>query len=155
MAKGGARARSGPPPDPNSLRGAARADGIVALPAEGRVGDLPEWPLSAQSDREAEVWARQWARPQAIMWEANGQAEEVALFVRSLCAAETPGATAAERVLVVRMQEYLGLSLPGLARNRWRIVAPESPVEKADTVPDGPVPAQSARDRLRVVKNSA
>lgn len=153
MAKGGARARSGPPPDPNSLRSAARADGIVTLPAEGRVGDLPDWPLSEQTEREAIVWARQWVRPQAIMWERNGQAEEVAMFVRAFCAAESAEASAAERVLVVRMQEYLGLSVPGLARNQWRIAERVSPADQPAPAPTGG-PAQSARERLRVVKSA-
>lgn len=47
MPRGGARANSGPPPDPNALRRDRKEDkaGWTILPAEGRTGPLPEWPL--------------------------------------------------------------------------------------------------------------
>ena len=47
MPSGGARVNSGPPPDPDALR-RDRADdrsGWTLLPAEGRQGDTPEFPL--------------------------------------------------------------------------------------------------------------
>ena len=79
MSSGGARARSGPPPDPNALRRdrPSDRDGWVTLPAEGRQGDAPEWPLVGQSDREAELWAAEWRRPQAVQWELTGAELEV------------------------------------------------------------------------------
>lgn len=146
MAKGGARAHSGPAPDPESLR-QDRADvkaGWITLPAAGRQGPVPEWPLAAPmcerelvdedgkktyetvldvdtEKRELLVWSRQWSRPQAIMWERNGQEEEVALYVRTLVAAEDARAKANVRTLVKQQQEALGISLPGLARNHWKI----------------------------------
>jgi hypothetical protein len=146
VASGGARANSGPPPNPESLR-QDRADvkaGWVTLSAAGRQGPVPEWPLAAPmceqelvdedgkktyeyvldvatEKRELLVWSRQWKRPQAIMWERNGQEEEVALYVRTLVAAEDAGAKANVRTLVKQQQEALGLSLPGLARNGWKI----------------------------------
>jgi hypothetical protein len=55
------------------------------------------------------------------MWERNGQAEEVALYVRALLEAAEPRASTAVRTLVKQLQESLGISLPGLLRNRWRI----------------------------------
>jgi hypothetical protein len=81
-----------------------------------------EYVLDVETEkRELLVWSRQWKRPQAIMWERNGQEEEVALYVRTLVAAEDAGAKANVRTLVKQQQEALGLSLPGLARNHWRI----------------------------------
>lgn len=49
MGRGGARVNSGPPPDPNALRRDRREDkaGWTLLPAAGRQGDVPEWPLGA------------------------------------------------------------------------------------------------------------
>lgn len=67
------------------------------------------------------MWAREWARPQAVMWERNGQEVEVALYVRSLKLAEMPKAPVNARTLVKQQQEALGVSLPGLAKNNWRI----------------------------------
>lgn len=122
MAKGGARASSGPPPDPNALRRDRDKSGEwITLPSDGRDGSAPEWPLAEPTTRELRLWGSEWARPQAVMWERNGQQVEVALYVRALVTAEGPKATAADRVLVLRFLEQLGLSVPGLARNRWRI----------------------------------
>lgn len=47
MPKGGARVNSGPPPDPNALRRERPEDkaGWTLLPASGRSGDVPLWPL--------------------------------------------------------------------------------------------------------------
>jgi hypothetical protein len=79
------------------------------------------------------------------MWERNGQELEVALYVRSVRVAEMPSAPANARTLVKQQQEALGLSLPGLARNRWRI-------EDVDSAPPAPASVgRSARDRFRVV----
>lgn len=148
MTSGGARARSGPPPDPNALRRDRPSDaaGWVSLPAAGRAGDAPAWPLSRPTRRELELWAREWRRPQAIMWEQLGLENEVAVYVRTLVAGEKPRATAATRTLLIRQQEALGISLPGLARNRWRIeggtVATPAPPAKAAS--SGP----SAKERL-------
>ena len=142
MAQGGARGRSGPPPNPNALRRDRDTAEWVTLPAR-RDGDPPAWPLASCSDREAALWAAEWSRPQACMWEANGQEVEVALYVRRLVEAEVPGSPIAAGTLVRQMQESLGLSIPGLLRNRWRIESGAEPV--AETAP-GP-----ARSRRRLV----
>lgn len=150
MASGGTRARSGPPPDPNALRRDRDADGWTTLPVAGRVGDPPPWPLSRVTHREGTLWAREWRRPQAVVWERNGMELEVALYVRSFAAAEKPKATVAARTLVRQQQEALGLSIPGLARNRWRIVD-EQPVAPTR----GATPGGEARERFRVVTGGA
>jgi hypothetical protein len=146
MPSGGARARSGPAPDPNALRRDRKDDGEWRkLPASGRGGDVPEWPLSSASGRELELWELEWRRPQAVVWEENGQELEVALFVRSVVDAEAPRAPSAARTLVRQQMEALGLTVPGLARNRWRIVD-----DGVSEKPDRPA-RKSARDRLKVV----
>lgn len=145
MAQGGARARSGPPPDPNALRRNRDKSEWTTLPAEGRKGSAPKWPLTEQSDREGELWRREWRRPQAIMWERNGQEVEVALYVRRLAAAEKPDAPVTLGQLVRQLQETLGLSLPGMHRNRWKVAADEVG-EKREAPSTG-----SAKDRFQVV----
>lgn len=57
------------------------------------------------------------------MWEANHQEEEVAAYVRWFAKAERPDAATNLGTLVKQLQEALGLSLPGLARNRWIIAS--------------------------------
>jgi hypothetical protein len=147
MAKGGARAHSGPPPDPNALRRERDGGDWKTLSAAGRAGDPPSWPLTRATRREMQIWKREWARPQALEWERNGQELEVALYVRSVRMAEMPKAPTNARVLVKQQQEALGLSLPGLLRNKWRIeVVSDERVEA--TVSQIGV---SARDRFKVV----
>jgi len=55
------------------------------------------------------------------MWEQNQQLEEVANYVRTLLRAAEPTASPPLINAVLKQQEWLGLSLPGLARHRWRI----------------------------------
>ena len=144
MAKGGARARSGPPPDPESL---TQTDGEwTMLPATGRAGRAPKWPLSKQTARERSLWAVEWRRPQAVMWERQGQEAEVALYVRSLVAAEQVDASVAVRTLVRQQMEALGISMQGMLRNRWRI----ADVDLVDD-DDGFEDADDVRSRLTVV----
>ena len=147
MPSGGARSRSGPAPDPNALRRDRKDDaGWVKLPAAGREGSPPEWPLADPTPRELELWVHVWGKPEALMWEANGgQDVEVAMYVRTLADAESHRATAASRTLVVRMMDSLGISEPGRQRNRWMIVGEEPAKPKAGKS------RSSARDRLKVV----
>ena len=82
------------------------------------------------------------------MWEANGQQVEVALYVRSLVGAERPKASVALRTLVRQQQEALGLSLPGLLRNRWIIAEMPAPERSARNSP-----TSSVKDRMKLVAN--
>lgn len=147
MPKGGARARSGPAPDPNALRRDRDKGEWVDLPSAGREGAPPEWPLSAATAREMELWAEEWRRPQALMWERNGQALEVAMFVRSLTDAESPRSAVSARTLVRQQMDSLGLSAPGMRSLRWRIVEEAAPVASRTRGP-------SARDRLKLVEGA-
>lgn len=161
MAKGGARARSGPAPDPDALRNdrpSVKGEWTV-LPAVGRQGATPEWPLAdptgvvdgreivvdAVKARELEVWTAEWKRPQAVMWERNRQETEVALYVRALVAAERADASVASRTLVRQQQEALGISIPGLLRNKWQIAQVDVQEGASQAV------TQSARSQFKVI----
>jgi hypothetical protein len=85
------------------------------------------------SKREGVLWCREWRRPQAVVWEWNGQEIEVAMYVRTLVAAEKPGAAHNMRNLVRQQQETLGISLTGLARNQWRIGPAGKPTVAAES----------------------
>jgi hypothetical protein len=123
MSSGGARARSGPPPDPDALRRSRPSDQAswTTLPSAGRAGPPPAWPLTRATRRELARWAIEWAKPQAVMWEAEHQADQVAQYVRAFVEAERRGSSVTLRTHVKQLEEILGLSLSGLARNRWRI----------------------------------
>jgi hypothetical protein len=153
MASGGARGRSGPAPDPNAARRERKDDaGWTTLPAAGRPGAAPEWPLRGQSNREAELWESEWRRPQAIMWERNGQELEVALYIRRLTEAELPAAATNLGTLVRQMQEGLGLSIPGMLRNRWVIADGTTGPQAKTPTPGNVIPA---RDRFRAGASGA
>ena len=147
MPKGGARTRSGPAPDPNALRRDHDANEWIMLPAAGRTGRAPAWPLSKVSRRENTLWLKYWRLPQAVEWERQNQQVEVALYVRRLVEAEVPGSIAALSTLVRQLADSLGITQPGMRANRWRIAETEAPAAKAPAHP-----ARSARDRFTVVQ---
>lgn len=151
MASGGARGRSGPAPDPTALRRDRDGEQWTTLPATGRKGKAPAWPLARPNKRELEIWADEWKRPQAIMWQKFGQQLEVALYVRTVVAAEKRDAPANVRNLVRQQQEALGISLPGLNRNRWKIEDVDPPATSSKAAGKGKTPARpGARERFKV-----
>lgn len=147
MTSGGARSRSGPPPDPNALRRDRDQGEWSVLPAEGCDDRAPAWPLLGHSDREAVIWAELWSKPQAIMWHRYDMRFEVALYVRNLTGAELPGAPVNLGTLVRQQADSLGLTVPGMRANRWRI----GPA--ASAAADVPPPKASSRARLKVVSD--
>lgn len=149
MPSGGARSRSGPPPDPNALRRDRKDDGDwLTLPARPREEDPPEWPLAGQTAREHELWSKMWAKPQAHAWEKLGLEFEVGLMVRRMAEAELPASHTSTGTLVRQMMDSLGLTTPGLRSNRWKLAeGPQVPVDEDD---DASGVVTDARDRFRV-----
>lgn len=145
---GGARVRSGPPRDPGAIRRNRPSDrsGFVHLPPAGREGEPPAWPLSRPTKFEREMWAAEWTRPQAVMWEAMGLAMQVAMYVRTMRYATTlPKAAATHMKTAKSLMDDLGLTVGGLAKNRWIIAPPAAPA--APRRQSG----SSAKDRLAVL----
>ena len=148
MGKGGPRVGSGRPPDPNAFRRDRYDVDFTRLPASGRPGRPPAWPLGSKaSARERKVWTELWKLPQAIMWEQLGQQHLVGLYVRRLVEAEASGAKVTLSTLVRQMADSLGLTVAGMRTNRWVIEAPreEAPVATHSSSATG------SRARLRVV----
>lgn len=169
MTRGGARVNSGPPPDPNALRRNRKDDkaGWIHLPSEGRMKPAPEWPLppvvlpsSSDSDeaetwrmeiaeRELELWADMWSRPQAVMWEKLRCADRVALYVRLQVLGERTGDK--EKLSEARMiGDRLGLDPASMLRLRWKVATDEL-AERRSQPPRPAAPSRSMRDRLRAV----
>lgn len=146
--RGGARVRSGPAPDPNALRRDRPSDqaGWTLLPAAGRDGDPPEWPLSRATKRELDVWASEWRRPQAVVWERDGLTREVAKYVRRSVQDEKPRSSVALGLLVMRQMDSLGITEAGMAKNRWRIEGQAAPA--AATMSRVRSSGPSAKERL-------
>lgn len=150
MAKGGARARSGPAPTSMERSHKAKApdsNGWVTLPADGRDGPEPAFPLASPRPRELDLWARLWESPQAVMWEQLHQDFEVASYVRLLVRAEEPRSSAIVWGQVKQFAESLGLSVSGMQRNKWTITK----IDQDDDEQPTHAPVSSLTARLKAV----
>ena len=149
MASGGGRNRSGPQPDPNSLRGASRAS-LRVLPAKEFNRAYPELQLPGATPREVELWNQAWKSPQAWVWiEEPWRWQTLALWVRRTALAEAQDANASDVAAMIRLADQVGMTPAGLKENGWTIGAEKS-AEKEDR------PAQqqaSNKGRFRVVRD--
>ena len=152
MTKGGARNRSGPQKDPNSLTSAVQGVVFSALPAAGFVGDVPEFPLPDLSVRESEVWDSLWRTPQASAWSVEPwRWRTVAMYVRWSVRMEDVEANAALVAQVIRLGDQIGLTPAGLRENGWQIAKDDS--EQAKATGTAGKSRSSSRARLKVVGN--
>lgn len=137
MARGGARARSGPEPDLEAFAREFDKGDWVLLPAQWEY-PAPDWPLTTSfgmtvgkgedaefiqlHDREMYFWNNLWSQGQAPMWLINKQMMNVALYCRAFAMAEASLAPSSSGLLgeLRQAREDLGLSTAGLARNKWR-----------------------------------
>lgn len=131
--------------------------GPQTLPAEGRQGRAPRWPLPGRMRAgEQEAWRELWKTPQAVAWERMGQGvyRYVARYVRvSVEANETldKGLLAEARL----METDLGLSPKAMRLMLWQIVG-EAPKPTGGTRKEKPQNSQGAtvtsiRDRIPAV----
>lgn len=132
----------GPAPSQNPVRRNARS-GPVNLPAEGRQGDPPPWPLDGLSDAEKAAWDELWHTPHAVAWERLGWTRTVARYCRVMLEAEEPGANPNVRAEARQMEDKLGLTPKAMRMLLWEIAADEV-TEKRQAAP-------SARKRIKAV----
>lgn len=128
MSKGGARIRSGPPPDPKSGRSERNGYSLTALPAEGYNGPIPKFPLPEQSEREAEVWRELWRTPQACAWSLPSEAwrlRSIAMYCRVSVRCEAEDVPASFYAQVHRFADQIGMTSAGLALMGWKVAEDE------------------------------
>ena len=113
------------PKHPDQRRRRNAAPVLTQLPAAGRQGDPPTWPLSKPTATETAFWAEVWATPQAVAWERLGWVRTVARYVRVAVQAEKPKAPAMVCSEARQMEDRLGLTPMSLLRLRWEISADE------------------------------
>lgn len=133
------------PPKFEPARG-TRGRGPTKLPAEGREGEVPIWPLSGkQSAAEREAWAELWSTPQAVAWERLGAGcvREVARYCRLRTAAEKPNATAAQQAQVTALADRLGLTPKAMRLLLWEIVEDEVGIQRQES--------EGVRGRIKAV----
>ena len=160
MAKGGARPRSGPSPDPQALKRQRDGKDWTVLPAEGRLAPAPEWPLAVVEPIEDEIlkWRELWTMPQALVWEADRCFDLVAFYVRTYLEAMKPKASSQQRIFVRSLSADLLLSPDALMRARYVIAGSDEDAAIAAAVANHPAGKarggpRSARDRFTVVSN--
>lgn len=146
-------------PDPNALRRERPSDiaSWTDLPAGAKVSPAPAWCLVGSTDRELELWAYYWNKPQAILWQRNRQEMEVALFVRNLAIAELPGlGVVTLQTLLLKQMENLLLTIPAMYKARVKIVADQVSVKRATkaTAKSAKGNGSTMKDRLKVVQSS-
>jgi hypothetical protein len=113
------------PPKLDPARRNARA-GLVRLPAEGRRGDPPAWPLPGRTNAaERRAWAELWATPQAVMWERLGWVRLVGRYCRVMVEAERRNAPARALMEARQFEDRLGLSPKAMRMLLWEIVPDE------------------------------
>ncbi len=140
----GGHARSGPTPDPNSLRGAKRPAGIT-LPAAGYDGEVPRFPLPDKTYDEGSLREWAWRMPQAAQWAKEPwRWANIALWVRMYIRVATGEAKGGDNAACLRLADEIGLSTSGLKHNSWTISRDEVAEKREEAAP-----AASARARLR------
>lgn len=135
---GGARSRSGPPPDPNSRTQTRRQGDWVILP-DSYSGPVPDWPLDRDytlpvkdedgfinrlpiHDEELRHWERLWCKGQGREWRRQHQEDRVARLCRVLAISDVQLDVTKSSWLgeIRQLEEDLGLSQSGMARLKWR-----------------------------------
>lgn len=133
------------PPKPDAVRRNARV-GPIQLPAGGREGPPPKWPLPGRpSPDEREAWEYLWTLPQAVMWERQGMQRTIARYTRALIEAEQPLATAALLAVVTAMEDRIGLNPKALRLLMWQVAEDEVAQKRASTA------SADVRRRLKAV----
>lgn len=132
----------GPAPSRNPRRRNARPE-WRRLPAAGRSGDPPAWPIGRPTKTALALWAQLWATPQAVAWEADGWVRTVARYTKLVLASERPKAPGQLLAEVRQLEDRLGLNPMALRRLMWEIEA--SPTE---TVPADVASLDAYREKL-------
>jgi hypothetical protein len=112
------------PPKRNPRRRNARPE-WRALPAAGRPGRAPAWPLSGRMPAGVGgargAWRYLWSLPQAVVWEELALVRTVARYAVALVAAEQPGATPYLLSEVRQLEDRLGLNAVAMRRLMWEV----------------------------------
>jgi hypothetical protein len=130
------------PPNPNAVRRNARP-GVTTLPAEGRKGDTPPWPLDLISAAEAHLWKDLWATPQAVAWERHGWTRVVARYCRIAILAEGMDKDSLSEAR--QLEDRLGLTPKSMRMLMWQVASDEVAEKRAEA------PAPTARGRIKAV----
>lgn len=131
------------PPKVDPVRRNARV-GPLLLPADGRQGDPPPWPLPGRpNSAERDAWAQLWATPQAVAWEQQGWTRTVARYCRVMVEAEKRESSPAILAQAVALEDRLGLTPKSMRLLLWQIATDEVAEKRQESA--------GVRGRIRAV----
>lgn len=108
--------------------------GPLVLPAGGRKGRTPAWPLEGSATpAERRRWTALWHTPQAAAWESLGWTAVVARYVRTVLAAEELVKEAMPEAR--QLEDRLGLTPKAMRLLLWTI-APADDAGSVVSMPD-------------------
>lgn len=152
MTSGGARIRNNLP-DENSARSQRLGYSLTALPSEGYLGPIPDFPFPDVSERELEVWEWAWRTPQACAWMQSPEQWRLrAVATWTLIAVRCEDRTVPPTVLAQlhRLDDKIGFSTAGLAEMGWKIAVDELAEKDAQRVE----PVGSSRERMKLARGA-
>lgn len=124
----------GPAPNPNARRRNNKGQ-WRSLPAEGRPGPPPPWPLGATKAKTLlDRWAELWSTPQAVAWEELGWTHVVARYCRMVLQAEKPSASVSLMAEVRQLEDRLGLNPAAMRKLYWVVDQPVASQSEPGTV---------------------
>lgn len=118
------------PPKLNPRRTNARS-GPMVLPAAGRRGRTPKWPLTGD---EPAIWSELWKTPQAAAWDGLGWTRVVARYALVALAAEQLDKDAMSEAR--QLEDRLGLTPKAMRLLLWTIEEDEKPPAPLTVVAD-------------------
>lgn len=136
------------PKDPGSRRRRNASVALTRLPAEGRKGAPPAWPLpplagektsSARHKLELRIWRDLWATPMAVMWQRQRWVRDVAQYARGKSMAELGDLDREKEARL--LGDRLGLTPMAMLRLRWEVVADELAERRGERTSAADTPA--------------
>ena len=111
------------PPKIDPVRRNARS-GPLKLPAEGRAGEPPPWPLDDRlTASQRKLWKQLWSTPQSVAWERLGWTRTVARYCLVLPEAEKLDVAALAEAR--HLEDRLGLTPKAMRMLLWEVVSDE------------------------------
>jgi hypothetical protein len=110
--------------------------------------------VAVQVKQERALWRDLWKMPQAVAWERDHSAREVAQYVRWKVLGENGNLDAAREAR--QLSDRLGTTSLALLRLRWEVATDEVAAARAARAAPAPVSAAAgARGRLRIADTAA
>jgi hypothetical protein len=101
----------------------------TVLPAEGRTGNPPKWPLSKMVARELSTWRKLWAMPAAVEWQRLGLVDQVARYCRVKVRAEQVDAPVVVMAECRHLETVFGIGSANMAKLRRRLAGDGEPLD--------------------------